>query len=241
MGDGEKVTANKETFARIRERLAKEDGAQLSEADLARTLRVSRSRISMLLAGEEVTYGLLAKLVMPAIEQNLPDKLWEGFSLSDLIADDASTWIPDSPDSFPLRLNEPAHGHYLDHDRQRLGSVEWFDEAVTVEKVSAPRRGLFTLQGRIVNETGLEFAYEMKRLSIHLCVIHAVEKGGVLGLSGAFTHLYQGALCGTWTGTNIAWRPASYRFVISPVKLEDKQLEDICDRLPIDGGYKPRV
>jgi hypothetical protein len=229
------VRANGATFEKIRERLGEDSGEESvpSVQTLAGVLNVSRTTMTNLLDGKEVAFGTLTTRVMPALGDQWPDGVWPGFSLMELIYEDRSTRFQSDPKDFPLKAGESAFGYYLNHDRKSLGSIRWLEEVIAVDKKveRGKRAGHFSLTGTATSPDKFVYQFTLIRLDIHLSVIHATESSGQRywnSFGGVFTHVIDGALCGVWSGSNLTWRPATYRYVISPVELIPKRLKAIC-------------
>ena len=234
-----KVRANGATFARIRRRIGEDEGGDPSEERMASLIGVgSRNTISRLLQGEEVTYGLIDRIML-ALDALWPMGPWDGFNLMDLIADDEQTRIPADPREFP-DLTE-GHGYYLDFNRRNRGKIEWFHEAVSVgaPMLLGDGDGRFRFEGTIINQNGISFDIVLLRLGDRLCTLHATDTSRRFSFVGTFTHLYGGALCGIWTGLTIARWTAAYRFLLSPTTLDKGQLKAIIEEAKIAPGFTP--
>lgn len=230
----EMVSANGATFSKIRDRLGEgsEDGAVPSVEAMAKLLKMSRTSMTKLLDGGEVSFGSLTSKVMPALKNLWPDGVWPGFSLMDLIHENLSTRFPSEPKDFPLKVSESAFGYFLNHNRKSLGSVDWSKEDIEVTKlVRGNLPNQFSLTGTATDPDKIPYEFTLTRFDIHLCVMHATETTGKRywnSFAGIFTHVIDGALCGVWSGSNLTWRPATYRYVISPVELIPMRLKAIC-------------
>jgi hypothetical protein len=228
------VQANAATFERIRVRLGEDSGEESvpSVQELAKALNVSRTTMTNLLDGKRVGFGTLTSRVMPALDNRWPDDVWPGFSLMDLIHENLSTRFPSEPKDFPLKVSGSAFGYFLNHNRKSLGSVGWSNEDIEVTKlVRGKLPNQFSLTGTATDPDKIPYEFTLTRFDIHLCVMHATETTGKRywnSFAGIFTHVIDGALCGVWSGSNLTWRPATYRYVISPVELIPKRLKAIC-------------
>jgi hypothetical protein len=230
------VLANGETFSKIRDTLGeelKEEGESYpSVAVLAKRLHVSRTTMNNLLNGEEVSVSTLTNLVMPNLAGRWPKGVWEGFTLMDLIREDESMRLPESPEKFPLKVGD-AFGYYLNHDRKSLGSVDWFSEDLAVERVEpGPLPEQFSLFGTLTLKDGVAHDFTLARLDKYTCVMRGTEKKRAgastrSSFAGLFTHVYEGALVGIWSAVNLTWRPASYRYILSPDPLRKQKLTAI--------------
>src|SRR5262249_14964450 len=158
IGEGcETMNANGPTFEKIRKQIEIDKGEWPSVERTASLLGVgSRNKMSELLDGKPVSYGLLKK-IMGAI-----DYLWDGqppwpvFSLRDLVAEKPK--FPSTPEGFPNFEGGVSHGHYLDFNRVRRGNLGWGHEVLTLGRVSPPERGRFTFEGTLTNDNGSVFS-----------------------------------------------------------------------------------
>jgi hypothetical protein len=236
------VLANTTTFKKIRKRLEEydeEDPSVVGEPpcvdaihvsedekglpsvdDLAEYLGVgSGGTMTNILRGKKVSYSTLSTKVMPALSKLWPRGVWKGFTLMDLIQEDVSTRILDDPEE----LRKFCYGYYQDHDRSNFGAVAWFNQHLKVRAARRDDAGNACLEGTLVNQHGHAFDFALTRLHNHLCVFRAIQQNGTYRFAGTYTHLHKGALCGTWSGLNLAWRPAAFRSLLSAVELKTKK------------------
>ena len=241
-----KLTTNGVTFTKIRAWIAKNEGYKPGDQpDLTRMasllgMRRSRNEVSKMLAGTEITYGTLEKIMraLDVLWGGQPP--WPGFSLMDLIVEKPK--FPSMPEEFPVfNKDGTGHGHYLDFNRMRLGKLEWGHEVLKVTNVKMLEGGRFAFEGTLRNDHDRVFSITLTRLSDHLCVLHAMEKDDRFCFSATFTHVHDNRIfCGIWTGCDVAWRSACYRCILSPTKLNPSQLEGLCDSVPVSKGFDPR-
>lgn len=195
--------------------------------EFERLLEACDSRLDRLAASLGVSSGTASKLVngvpvRPSILQQVAERL--EVPPTQLIAEDEETRIPNSSSA----IREMKWGWFIDNDRFRGGEPKWFWERLAWDK----RKDC----GRIRNLHGVEYAFQVHRISQRLLTLTALETQGNYAFAATFTHYLPKwrVMHGIWSGVSDLGFPSVYRMFLSADKLSCEELQQISEAVKID-------